>query len=278
MAPARRARHLQICDALYLGIGAGLVAALAVRSGNLPATVLVAIGTLAYALFLGKTQPGGVPRVVGAYLATWALYAGSSVFVEWLRLPLHSERLLQIDGLLFGQSPAVTLHGKFAGWPREVLALAYMSYHLYLHWVLIDALFRDMGWRAELSERIFTAFGVGFIGYLVFPSVSPIWAFPELFGPQPPGGFFSRLNDAINANIGAKYDAFPSLHALIVLVMLAWDWRRLRYRFWVMIAPSLLMLAATLALGLHYAIDLIASGALFVILMSLHARLARRKS
>ncbi len=271
-------RNLQLYEALYLAIGMALCACLLSRSGGLTVTVVVAFCTVVYAIFLGNSKPGSVPRLIGAYLATWALYAGSSRLVEVLRVPLQNERLLFLDEMFFSQSPAQTLRGVFSGWQMEVIALAYMSYHLYLHWVLIDALFRKRTWRLELSNWIFLAFGAGFVGYFLFPAACPVAAFPEMFNQPQAGGVFSRWNAAINARLGARYDAFPSLHTLITLTMLAWDWRHLRLRFWIMLLPSALMLVATLALQLHYAMDLVASGLLFVLLMSFHARFTRRES
>jgi len=270
--------RLQLYDAVYLAIGLVLCLAVPFRSGGLTATLSVAACTAAYAIFLGQSHPGSRPRLAAAYLATWALYAGSSHLIEVMRIPLQSARLLAWDKSLFGQSPALLPNGNLAVWQWEVLALAYLSYHVYLQWALLDALSRDADWRADLSDWLFLAFGAGFIGYLVFPAAGPMSAFPDVCKPLPATGLFSALNNGINATLGARYDAFPSLHTLITLTLLAWDWRRLRVRFWIMIVPSLLMLASTLILRLHYAADLIASGVIFVLLMGIHAGLAHKKA
>ena len=75
--------------------------------------------------------------------------------------------------------------------------------------------------------------------------------------------------------MAARYDSFPSLHVLITLMLLGWDWRRFRGRFWIMLIPSMVMIASTVALRLHYTVDLLASGMLFV---GLHAFFERERT
>lgn len=274
----RIVRSLQLYEILYLAIGVAVAVVSPFRNGAWETSVAAALCTTGYAVFLRYSTVGTVARVIGAYLATWILYAGSSLLVESLELTVRSEELLGADEWLFGQSPAVALQDHFSLSGVELLAFGYLSYHLYLHWVLIEALFHDKAWRAALSGRIFLAFAVGFIGYLLFPAASPAGAFPGLFHTPLNGGVFVHWNNEINAALAARYDAFPSLHTLVTLVMLQWDWTHWRTRFWIMLGPSALMLVATLALRLHYAVDLIASAAVFVILMVFYVQTNRTGS
>lgn len=267
------AARWQLHEGLYLALGGALTAALAWRNGFGAPLPVVATAMLLYAALLSRAPVGGRARLLAAYVATWALYAGSGRLVEALRVPLRHETLLDWDTRLFGQTPAVALQGVLsAGWV-EALALGYLSYHVYLHWALIEAWrSRDSDCRAGLSRRVFSAFAAGLAGYLLFPAAPPEAAFPTLFPEPLPGGVFSRLNDTVNRALAAPYDAFPSLHVLITATLLLWDWRRRRARFWIMLAPSLLMLAATLGLRLHYAVDLLASALLFAVLTLFHDR------
>ncbi len=267
-------RRIQIHEWLYLGLGISVSGALALRTGMIAAALSVGILTGGYAWLLTRTRCGSVTRLVAAYGVTWALYAGSSVLVEWMQVPLRHQALLDWDRTLFGETPAVTLSDGLSQTSHELLALGYMSYHVYLHWALIEALCsRSDGMRADLGSRLFTAFGIGFIGYIAFPAAPPATAFPELFAQPLQGGLFMRLNESINAAMASRYDAFPSLHALIGVTLLAWDWSRCRRRFWLMLMPSVLMLAATLGLRFHYAVDLLVSAALFIMLTLANARL-----
>ena len=264
-------RRVQIHEVFYLWLGAALCLALLVLGSWKPAALLVAAPCACYFMLLRHTARGSVARLLAAYAVTWAFYAGSSALVGWLGVPLQHETLEMLDTVLFGQMPADVIEHACSKWQFELLALGYMSYHAYLHWALLDSLRRGDPWRAALGERLFLAFGLGFVGYLVFPAAPPDAAFPGRFRDMISDGLFTQWNNYINSHMAARYDAFPSLHVLITATLLSWDWRHARWRFGVMLVPSLLMLVATLALRLHYAVDLLASAALFVILCLLHA-------
>lgn len=272
-------RRIQIHEGFYLALGGAVSVALLVFGSWKPASLLVAALVAAYSLILRRTTRASVARVLAAYAVTWAFYAGSSMIVDWLPFPKHDFMLRQIDESLFQRLLAEAVEGVFASWQHDLLSAGYMSYHVYLHWVLLDSLRRAAMWREALGERLFLAFGFGFTGYLLLPACPPLTAFPDLWTAPVEGGFLTRANEWINAHMAARYDAFPSLHALVTATLLSWDWRHARWRFRIMLAPSLLMLAATLALRLHYVADLLASAALFLILSLLHAnRLIDRRA
>lgn len=274
-------RRIQIHEKLYLTLGSLIAASLfgdAISSlptfwalVSILAGILVALATLAYLLVLRRLRCGGVVRVIAAYAVTWALYSGSSTFVEWMNMTDHGEYLARLDRQFLGQTPAEFFHDRLSSWQLDLLSLGYMSYHLYLHWVLIDSLRRDDSWRRDLGEKLFLAFGLGFIGYYLFPAAPPDEGMLGLAGSQVEGGCLTHANEWLNAHMAARFDAFPSLHVLVTATLLSWDWHHARRRFCIMLVPSLLMLVATLALRLHYAVDLLASAALFVILSLLHA-------
>jgi hypothetical protein len=265
-------------ERLFLLLGSGVALAAALKLGPAGLTLSVCFMVLSYGIMLALTRRGSRVRLLSNYLAAWAFYAGSSHVVTSLGIPLWHKELLGLDAILFGQSPALTWQGICRPWMYEVLSLGYLSYHVYLHWALLDALWRDDSWRSQISTRLFTAFAVGLTGYLLAPAAPPSAAFPELFHLPLQGGFLTGWNEQVNATLAAKYDAFPSLHVLITLTLLAWDWSRFRKRFWTMLLPSMLMLAATLVLRLHYAVDLLASLALFMIILLCHARPPLRRS
>ena len=183
-----------------------------------------------------------------------------------VQIPRHSAQLLAADRLLFGETPSIAMSAFPQAWVGELLSGAYLSYQLYLLWALMDAGRRPESWRASLNRGIFMAFAVGFAGYFLAPAASPYQAFPELYGQPVSGAWITRTNESLNAHLAAHYDAFPSLHVLITLTLLAFDWRHDRQRFWFMIVPSFLMGVATLALRLHYGVDLLAGVLLFALL------------
>lgn len=251
-------------EQLFATLGGCVVLALLWRCG-LDRVACAASGLWgAYLLGVARTLSGGRLRLLVNYFAVWVFYGGASLAIERLGLPRHEEQLLRWDRALFGESPAIAWQGIAPGWINDLLSASYLSYHVYLHWVLAEALWRTKGWRVAYSRAVFTAFGVGFIGYFVFPAGGPREVFPDLFVSPVEGGLMTRLNDWIVRNFAARYDAFPSLHVLVTIVMLACDWRWKRTRLWCMLIPSLLMVASTLLLQLHFAVDLFAGAALAV--------------
>lgn len=264
-------RRVQIHEWLYLRLGCAIGLALIFLGADgrllLAATAL----TFAYAVVQRMGEPGGRVRLIGAYVVTWALYAGSSALVEALGVPLRHHELLAADAALFGVPPVLALRGVLSPWMNDVLSLGYLSYHVYLHWALLQVVISNKQ-SVMFGSHLFTAFAVGICGYLLYPAAPPLTAFPELFSMPLVGGLLTHWNESLNIAMASRYDAFPSLHALITLTLLAWDWRFFRLRFWIMLTPSLLMLAATLALRLHYAVDLLAAGLLFLALQVIYAR------
>ncbi len=264
-------RHVQIHERLYLSLGVALSVALACVNGWHPLLLEAAGLTCAYALLVCRAEAGGRMRLLGAYVVTWALYASSSVLVEALAVPLRHHELLAADVALFGESPVLALRGVMSPGLNDLLSLGYMSYHVYLHWALLQVVISNKQ-GVLFGPRLFTAFAIGFCGYLLYPAAPPLTAFPELFETPLAGGLLTHWNESLNSAMASRYDAFPSLHALITLTLLAWDWRFFRLRFWIMLTPSLLMLAATLALRLHYAVDLLVAGLLFLVLQFIYVR------
>jgi hypothetical protein len=243
-----------------------VVPALLVWHGFSAVTIGTSLIASVYSVVLCKCAPGSRVRLVAGYFLVWAGYLGSAVLVQAMRVPVRSAELLALDRVIFGETPAVLLSTFRARWVGEFLSLGYLSYMVYLHVALLSALMADARTRARWMHVAWGTFAVGFVGYLAFPASSPNRVFPELFAQPIAGGVITRTNEAINAAASAQYDAFPSLHVLITLTLLRMDWSENRRRFWVMLGPSLIMVVSTLALRLHYAVDLLASVILFVML------------
>jgi hypothetical protein len=246
-----------------LGVAA-LAAALFWRSGFSAATLGVAGVGAIHCFLVGISAPASRLRLVTNFVLLWVIYGGCSSIIEALGLPVHQRALLAADRWLFGETPSVAWSAHLTGWMADVLSAAYLSYQVYLHWAFIEAWFRDETWRLRFGRCIFPAFAVGFVGYFLFPAACPNVAFPELYAQAIPGGWIPRFNESLNASLAARYDAFPSLHVLITLTLLAFDARLRHPRFWIMLVPSLLMGVATLALRLHYAVDVLAAVAIFL--------------
>ncbi|CAN5866194.1 hypothetical protein BH11VER1_BH11VER1_26980 [soil metagenome] len=263
-----RAR-INLPEALFLGIGFALTAALVLRAGMQGITGQAILLLAGYFFMVIRSEPGSRCRLLANYLAAWVLYAGSSAVVEALQVPLQHTALMAWDEMIFGRSPAVMIQGKLMPWMNDLLSLGYLSYHVYLHWAVVEAFFKSAAWRRDFSRVAFTAFGLGFTGYYLCPAAPPLQAFAAMFHSAIAGNWPTHFNEAVNTSLAARYDAFPSLHLLVTLALMTWDWRGQRCRFWIMLVPSVLMVVATLALRLHYAVDLLVSLMLYGLLLLL---------
>jgi hypothetical protein len=243
-----------------------------VRTGASAVAITTLLVASAYSIVLWKCALGSRARLLAGYVVVWAGYLGSAAVVEAMGVPIRSAELLALDRAIFGETPAVPMSAFQAQWLGEFLSLGYLTYMVYLHLALFTAMMADAPTRARWLHAVWGAFAVGLVGYFAFPASSPNRVFPDLFARPIAGGAITRANEAINAAASAQYDAFPSLHVLVTLALLRMDWRESRRRFWVMLGPSLIMAVSTLALRLHYAVDLLTSVILFVMLCALWRR------
>lgn len=263
----RMASHLQVHEALFLVLGIVLTFSLSVHHGVARGVTLsVTAATVTYAGIMLLSQKGARARLVASAMVTWLLYVGSSEIIEALHLPVRSARVLAWDTWLLGGTPAVSWQGTWAPWMADVFSAAYLNYQVYIHWAFLSAWCISAAQRLEFMRWVFTTFVVGFSGYFLFPAVTPAAAFPELFAAPVQGGLITSFNEFLNARMAARYDAFPSMHVLVTMTLLAWDFQCYRVRFWIMLPPALLMTIGTLYLRLHYFTDIVASVALFVVL------------
>ncbi len=267
--PSRRWGAHEIC---LLFLGAGTAMALGVcASPSDPACLETLAATVLFGAFTGYLGHAKSPRLQKLRLSS------TVAFVVWfymavgrisrtLDLTPRDDSLLAIDKAFFGATPARLIEPMVSPWLTDVMSLCYLSYHVYLLVVVIHALFKpvDVGWR--LATYLGTAFAVGFPGYLLVPAWGPGEHLSTAFSIPLAGGFPTRLCYDFVALGSSFYDIFPSLHILITCVLLDFDWRETRWRFWIMILPAIGLGASTLYLRYHYAIDLLAGFGLFLLL------------
>ena len=274
--PPRRWGAHEIC---LLFLGAGTVAALGVCLspsdpeffGALAAFFEALAATILFGAFTGYLGHAKSPWLQRLRLSA------TVAFVVWfymalgriapvLGMPWRDESLLAFDRAFFGATPARLIEPMVSPWLTDVMSLCYLSYHVYLLVVVIHALFKpvDVGWR--LATYLGTAFAVGFPGYLLVPAWGPGEHLSTAFSIPLAGGFPFEFCEKFVALGSSVYDVFPSLHILITCVLLDFDWRETRWRFWIMILPAIGLGASTLYLRYHYAIDLVAGFGLFLLL------------
>jgi len=187
--------------------------------------------------------------------------------VAALGLDLQDSTLLQIDRLLIGGDLSVRLEPFVSPHRTELLSGAYLFYILYFGVSQLLYLLDEIELATRFYIGLFTVFAVGFAGYIFVPAQGPYLAFPHLYAVPLVGGALYRFMAAVVRLGGIRVDVFPSLHCAVPAFILAFDFIHKRRRFWICLAPCLLLLFSTLYLRYHYFIDLL--GGLFLAAIAL---------
>jgi hypothetical protein len=253
-----------------LALGGGTVLALcACRAAGQAITAEVGAATVLYGAVVVLSRPRGhaAPqklRLAAAYGFILWFYLAVARIVAGLQVPARDPLLRAADEALFGTMPAVLLQAHAVPALTDLLSLCYLSYLVYLHLALLHALMGPLPAARRFAAYLFTTFALGLAGYLVMPATGPGQAFPELFASPLVGGAATRANAAVVAWGSSVYDVFPSLHVLVTCVLLDHDRRAVPSRFRCMLLPAAGLVASTLYLRYHYAVDLLAGLVLFL--------------
>ncbi len=179
--------------------------------------------------------------------------------------PARRDALLAlVDTRLLGpELRAALVHLRFS-WPAaDLLTLAYASFFV-LPLVFIGALIgsRDP-WRHRFLLAVILTFLVSYAGYLLIPASGPRFFDGAGAWRSLPhglvGGPIRHILDILEHN---RFDAFPSGHTMVTLVVLWGVWRRRRRWFPAYLLAGGLLMAATVLLQYHYVIDVLAGAAL----------------
>ena len=251
-------------------LGVLTVLALAIRVGpaNM-ATIYCAVTTTAFCLIVASTRRHSHHvvqkyRFITAFLYVLWFYKAIEIIVPALGNPPHDGVLLDVDQTLFGVTPSVPVQAWTTTWANELLSGCYLMYLVYLHACVIHSWYMPLNFTRQFANWMYSVYAIGLAGYLLYPAIGPENAFRELYGPDLEGPLITPLNRWIVNSGSSVYDAFPSLHVLVTLSLLEFDRQRVRRRFYWMILPVVGIVASTIYLRYHYAVDLIAGGLLFV--------------
>jgi hypothetical protein len=215
-------------------------------------------------------------RLAVNYLFTFWFYGATSRITQALGTSTFDGSLLRCDEWLFGKTPAVSLEAVARPWLTDLLSACYLSYLIYLQIVVVWA-FRQTQYVIErFGASVFAGFAAGFLSYLLLPALGPGAAFPALFSLSFHGGILAATNDWVVTRGTAIYGTFPSLHLLMTMLLLDNDWSVCRKRFWIMLGPSIGLAVSTMYLRYHYATDLLAAVAYFLVIHAVFKRYDQR--
>jgi membrane-associated phospholipid phosphatase len=289
------ARRLFAIDILTMAFVAALGGGTLARSAQIPDWPAVVIGCA----LIGAAVP-----LLGWLRAHLDLAAVRALHDWWFAIivyviyrlvlivagPSHSGRLfddwlIAADRWLFGADPTIWFMRVSHPIVTEVLQLAYATFYLLPLAVAVELYARGREWPFRQWAFICgCGFFASYAGYLILPAVGPrftlhaleatarelpgLWLTPFLRAFIDAGGMAPVGAAAGQALRLAPRDAFPSGHALVTLLSIAWAWRcRLRVR-WAVTAAGALLIVATVYLRYHYVADVLAGAVLAVLCLA----------
>jgi len=181
----------------------------------------------------------------------------------------------EIDRWLFGDDLS-RLGDGIPAWVVEVLQLNYASF--YVTCIISALLVGFYAGRHAFDRSVLMIVGTflcSYLGYLLFPTISPqlVVEHPnELVGLW----FTDSIREAIDSLEKNRWDCFPSGHTMLTITNLIILWRWARPWFWVLLGPSLLLIASTVLLRYHWSSDVVVGALLAWPLARVCDRLADR--
>lgn len=174
--------------------------------------------------------------------------------------------LMKLDTMLFfGTNPTLWLEGFIRPWLSELMHIFYVNYYPFLP-VIGFALYMNRDFHKFRNVMVSVALGfyLGYIGYLLVPTVGPRYYMAEMFTVSVKGTTMlsGMVYDMLNALESTRRDCFPSLHTAITVIVTTYAWKYRRWLFWFMLPFCLGIVAATMYLRYHYVVDVIAGLAL----------------
>jgi membrane-associated phospholipid phosphatase len=245
--------------------------------------------TLAAAAAFGRSARYGARRVRGAVyrVVLTSAVVGSYLMLRQVLPVVQSgtldHELYRLDLVLFGVEPALFAQSFTAPAVVEYFAFFYFSYFGLLLVYTFALLGLGAGGTALTEFTIGTAlvYTIGQLGYVVVPGFGPFVHLRDVFEAPLHGGVFWRAVQSTVTAGGAQRDIFPSLHTATPVWFTLFAARRARsVRAWTI--PAIVtgffaanIVASTMILRWHYAVDVVAGLALALVVALLAPRLAR---
>jgi membrane-associated phospholipid phosphatase len=182
----------------------------------------------------------------------------------WILPAVHPEpyefRWLDVDRRWFGADVGVLVQGWLRPWLVELLQLVYASFYVVPIVAGIGALRRGGAAFDRAVLALVGGFLASYLGYLLVPTLGPkvVLAFPTAIEGLWAAASVRAWIDGAEAN---PWDCFPSGHTMLTVtsLLLLWRWNR-RWFCW-LLAPALLLIASTMLLRYHWAIDVLVGAA-----------------
>lgn len=213
--------------------------------------------------FLGPSAEGLLYRftLVGTMQVSYFMFRRMLPLVNSQSL---DEPLYHFDLKWFGVEPAIWVQPYVTPALTEWFSFFYFGYFFLMLVHVLPNVFaaKDKQMQHEFTFAALLSFGIGHLLYMVVPGFGPVVAMKDSFAPFPPGPWFDAMVDTVQTG-GAQKDIFPSIHTAIPTMLSLWSFRhraKVPYRYsWPLVTFfSCNIVLATMYLGWHYLIDVIA--------------------
>lgn len=228
--------------------------------------------------FPPAAQRARVAREVGVAVVVFLLICYAFTIFKALVLvdrALWDERIIALEGAIFGAPPHRAIAAWGAGSPRLVAWCDWVYFHFFPHMALVNVALvgmRASRERIEYLGALAICYILGGPLYWLFPGVGPSYHEPQLFRflLDIPQGLTAPVRGWLDGNTHAVLSGradvvrtwgyvacMPSLHIAQEVVML-WYARRSRLALALSIAFTGLTVLAVMLLGWHYPTDVVA--------------------
>ncbi len=168
--------------------------------------------------------------------------------------------LARMDLALLGVNPTEWATRWAAPWLTEILYYCYLFYFpmplILLGWMYARSMI------PEIEEAYFvylTCYYVSYVLYFIFPAEGPRFHLVAVHPAPLPGLTLTEpIRGLIDALEPSKLDAFPSLHAAILLTTMMFAFRHNRRMFGWLLAPAIGTTVSLVYCRYHYVVDVVA--------------------
>lgn len=174
--------------------------------------------------------------------------------------------LKRIDEIMFfGVNPTLWLEPWTRPWLSEIMHSCYTSYYPFLPIIgFILYASRDYHRFRNVMVSVTLGFYLGYIGYLLVPTVGPRFFMADQFTVDTKGVTMlsDKVAQMINQLESTRRDCFPSLHTAITVIVTTYAFKYRRWLFWFLMPVNVGIIMATVYLRYHYVVDVLAGLAL----------------
>jgi len=170
--------------------------------------------------------------------------------------------LKRIDEFIFGGvNPTLWLEQYIRPWFSEIMHICYVNYYPFLAVIgFFLYMSKDYHKFRNVMVSVTLGFYLGYIGYLLVPTVGPRYYMAEMFTVNVKGTtmFSDTIYKMLNELESTRRDCFPSLHTAITVIVTTYAYKYRRWLFWFFLPVNIGIVMATIYLRYHYVIDVIA--------------------